>query len=505
MDTYDVVIIGSGLGGLLCGYILSKEGMRVCVLEKNRQIGGSLQTFVRDKCIFDTGIHYIGGLAEGQNLYRYFSYFGLMDKLKLKRMDMNRFDVVGFDGDEQEYEFAQEYPNFIERLCRRFPREREAITEYARKIHQITTRFPLYHLEPESGTLMEEESLRIGTRDYLAALTSNVKLQNVLAGSNMLYAGEGDKTPLYVHALINNTYIESSWKCVDGGSQIARLLARSIRAQGGKILRYKEAVKLRADHGQLCAVETADGDYIAGKYFISNIHPERTLELLNGCKYIRKAYRTRISSLENTISIFSLHLVFKPGTFPYLNYNYYHHKYPDVWRLPHYDKQDWPIGYALFVPASSKSDEYAEGMNVMAYMRYEEVEKWAHTQNIVSKEADRGEDYEAFKTYYAERMLDELEKKFPGIRQCIKSYYTSTPLSYRDYIGTVDGNMYGIKKDYKAPFKSFIKTRTRVPNLLFTGQNLHMHGVLGVTVGAVITCSELLGHLYLIDKIRRAS
>ncbi|MFO0322379.1 MAG: FAD-dependent oxidoreductase, partial [Bacteroidota bacterium] len=57
---YDVVIIGSGFGGLCSAYILSKEGKRVCVLEKNRQIGGSLQIFSREKSIFDTGVHYLG-------------------------------------------------------------------------------------------------------------------------------------------------------------------------------------------------------------------------------------------------------------------------------------------------------------------------------------------------------------------------------------------------------------------------------------------------------------
>ena len=53
-------------------------------LEKNNQYGGNLQTFVRDKTIFDTGIHYIGGLSEGQNLYKYFKYLGIMDQIELK-------------------------------------------------------------------------------------------------------------------------------------------------------------------------------------------------------------------------------------------------------------------------------------------------------------------------------------------------------------------------------------------------------------------------------------
>jgi len=93
---YDIVIIGSGLGGLVSAIILAKEGKSVCVLEKNNQYGGNLQTFVRDKTIFDTGIHYIGGLSEGQNLYNYFSYIGIMDQLRLKKMDEDSFDVISF-------------------------------------------------------------------------------------------------------------------------------------------------------------------------------------------------------------------------------------------------------------------------------------------------------------------------------------------------------------------------------------------------------------------------
>ena len=75
---FDILVIGSGLGGLVSALILAKEGMKVCVLEKNNQYGGNLQTFSRDKLIFDTGVHYLGGLSEGQNLYQYFSYLEMI-------------------------------------------------------------------------------------------------------------------------------------------------------------------------------------------------------------------------------------------------------------------------------------------------------------------------------------------------------------------------------------------------------------------------------------------
>ena len=65
-NQYDILIIGSGLGGLVCAYILSKNGYKVAVLEKNAQIGGCLQTFKRFGLSFDTGMHYIGSMQEGE-------------------------------------------------------------------------------------------------------------------------------------------------------------------------------------------------------------------------------------------------------------------------------------------------------------------------------------------------------------------------------------------------------------------------------------------------------
>ncbi|TEB40776.1 all-trans-retinol 13,14-reductase, partial [Flavobacterium circumlabens] len=109
--------------GLVSSIILAKEGYSVCVLEKNNQYGGNLQTFVRDKTIFDTGIHYIGGLNEGQNLYKYFKYLGIIDHLNLKKLDENGFDMISFEDDTTEYPHAQGYDNFVKQLENYFPEE----------------------------------------------------------------------------------------------------------------------------------------------------------------------------------------------------------------------------------------------------------------------------------------------------------------------------------------------------------------------------------------------
>ncbi len=130
MRQFDVVIIGSGLGGLLSAVILAREGMRVAVIEQNKQVGGCLQTFSFEKKIFDSCVHYIGALDEGQTQRRIFQYAGIMEELRLKRMDPDCFDEIIFGEESLVYPQAQGADNFITQLLPFFPGEKKAGTIY---------------------------------------------------------------------------------------------------------------------------------------------------------------------------------------------------------------------------------------------------------------------------------------------------------------------------------------------------------------------------------------
>ena len=503
MQHYDVLIIGSGIGGLVCGSILSKEGLKVMVLEKNQQLGGCLQTYTRDKVIFDSAVHYIGGLDKGQNLYQIFQYLGVMDKLKLEKMDKDGFDKIIIEQEEKEYPLAQGYQNFIKKLSTDFPQEERAIKIYCETIISICKKFPLYNLRSGGEYKEKQEVLEIDTQAYLESITSNKKLQAVLAGNNFLYAGQPNKTPFYIHALILNSYIESSWKLVDGGSQLAKLLAQNIRHHGGITLTHKEVTKIAEENGKATYVETKEGERFYAKHFISNLHPSTTMDLLES-KMTKPAYRKRIKNLENSISCFSVNVVLKEKSFPYFKHNYYWHKEGFVWDMQNYTQENWPLGYALFFSPSSKSEGYAKALSILAYMKYDEMKPWVPTINTVSKKEVRGEDYENFKKQKAEILLNIVGNKFPQLKASIKSYTVSTPLSFRDYLGTADGSLYGIVKDYKDPIKTLIAPQTKLPNLFLTGQNLNLHGILGASITALATCTALLGNEDIIEKIKNA-
>lgn len=500
---YDVVIIGSGIGGLASAVILAKEGLSVCVLEKNRQFGGNLQTFSRNKTIFDTGVHYIGGLDKNQNLHQYFSYLGIMDHLKLVKMNENAYDLISFGDTDIRYPHAQGYENFIQQLLVYFPEEEQALRTYCQKIQEICNSFPMYNLE--EGKIYDDRIVSYKLIDFLNDITTNETLQSVLIGSNFLYVADKEKTPLYVHALTVNSYIQSAWRCINGGSQISKLLIKQLKKHGGEVVKGAEVVAFELDGKKVTSCETHTGEKYYGEQFISNINLKQTIRMV-GKENFSRPFVNRIMSLEEVTSAFSLYIIFKENSFPYQNSNLYHYNTMDeVWDVHGKCDENWPSLLVSSFNAKEENQEFAESMTVMSYMDFSEVEPWSNTKNVstIKKLKTRSADYELFKKEKAEVILKKLEELYPGISSCIDNYYTSTPLTYRDFIGSEKGNMYGFIKDANSPMRTFISPRSKIGNLFFCGQNVRMHGVMGVTIGAFATCMEMVDKESLIRKIQK--
>ena len=480
---YDVIIIGSGLGGLECGYILARNGRRVLILEQGAQPGGCMQSYRRKGFSLDTGFHYVGGLGEGQSLYPAFKYLGLMD-LPWHQLDPDGFDKVSICG--RTFALVQGYDKYVERLMQDFPTEREGLEHYARLLrqsaaHQVASLSPTS--QPIDGM---EMSMANSAWLFLESNFHDPMLRNVLSGTCLRMELRRDSLPLFSFLHGNGSYIESSWRLKGDGAQVVNKLVAGIREQGGEIICRAKVEELVEKEGRLVEAVCENGERYEADLFISDIHPSQTVDLVKESCRLKKVYRRRIHSVENTFGMFTVSLILPPNALRYFNYNQYIYDVPDVWEA-HERESEKVKGVLVSCRVPEDGSEYTRQVDLLTPIPWSFCQAWQDT-----KVGHRGKEYEADKECWADMCIALAEPFFPEIKHYLHRY-TSTPLTWRDYTLTPHGSAYGMRKDYRNPLMTILSPRTPIPNLLLTGQNLMLHGIHGVTMTSLYTCAEVLG------------
>ena len=476
-----VVIIGAGLGGLECGYILAKNGMKVTVLEREAQVGGCLQTFRRGTALFDTGFHYVGALDEGEALHTLFSYFDLMN-LPWKKLDEDCFDEVVIG--ENSFAFANKHQRFYERMSSRFPKEREGLKKYVDFLKQVGDHIFDSFKGKDDGTFTNS-LFASSAYEFLNETVKDPLLRTVLSGTSLKMELNAPTLPLYTFAQINDSFIRSAWRLKGGGMQIADKLVEDILRMGGEVKTRANVTSIHEENGKVVGVTINEEDYMEADWVISSVHPAYTVSLVGDSQKIRRVYRNRIANLDNTFGMFTANIRLKPGMLPYENKNIYIHRPDaDLWRVDTLNTESVLVNFS--VPEEYSST--AVNIDLLSPMSWHEVEKWANYP--VGR---RGDDYVAYKEAKAEECIRLVEKRLPYLRGAIDKVFTSSPLSYYSYVASAEGCAYGIRKDYNKPMFTVLTPKTPIPNLLQTGQSLNLHGILGVTMTSFFTCSEILG------------
>ena len=463
---YDVIIVGSGLGGLICARQLAKEGRSVLVLERQSQPGGCLQSYRRGDFEFDTGLHYVGGLAEGQPLHEAFEQLGLM-RLPWVRLDADGFDRVTIG--RQTFPMCEGFDRFASVLGEYFPQEKTALRQYVDMLRNLP---PI------------EETVEVNAYDWLTSLFRDPLLVNVLSATAMKMELRRESLPLFNFAHSMSSYIQSSWRLRGSGNMIVRSLADDIKTFGGEIVCRAEVKELVEQEGRIVAAKCPNGKSYAACVFISDVHPQLTFGWLKDSHLLKGIFRRRINTLENTFGIFTASLVLKPDTLPYFNHNKYVFRKPNVWTF-HENTAD--VGGVMVSCRVPESGNYARQIDLLTPMPWTLCKHWEDT--VVGR---RGEIYELQKQRLADGCIRLAERVIPGLRDMVEKCYTSTPLTWRDYTLSPCGSAFGVRKDCRQPLVTMLSPRTPIPNLFLTGQSLVLHGLEGVTMTAFKTLEEVV-------------
>ena len=461
---HDVLIIGSGLGGLECGALLAQRGLRPLVLESSHQPGGCMQSFRRGGLHYDTGLHYVGGLAPGQAMHKAFEQLGLLD-LPWQRMDED-FDHVIIDG--RHFVFHQGYDAFVDGLAKDFPHHRKELESFAEKLQTVTA-----------------DDMEVCAYDYLCQTFSDELLLNVVSAAAMKTELRRESLPLFNFAHTCSSYIESSLRLKRDGNLLVNKLVSIICEAGGEVRTNSKVVSLTEEDGRITKAICADGTSYEAGYFISDIHPAMLCQLLEECPSVRKAFRRRMTTAENTCGMFTAQLCIKPDTLCYFAHNVFVYDKPNVWTMT--EENDPVKGVMISARVPEDGSDVLRQIDLLTPMPWYECKVWTDT-----KVGHRGDDYRTFCQQKTDQCIALAEQYIPGLHDMVEQCYTSTPLTYRDYLGSPEGGAFGMRKDCRMPMLSFLSVNTPITNLLLTGQSIILPGIEGVTMTAFETCNKIM-------------
>ena len=494
------IIIGGGIGGLFTGAFISKNGIKVTVLEKNGIIGGGLQCFRRKDKIFETGMHVMGGFEEGGSLSKICKYLGILDTLKIHHINSQCMDEIRYEKTQEVFKIPSGKEAFIEKMSEYFPHESEGIRKYVDEIYRLTEEVPLFYLKEEpQGIVIHSDEFIWPADKLISHFISDEKLQEILAYLNPLYGGVEGHTPAYIHALINVLYINGASRFIDGSQQLADALKCVINAHGGDVIPNCEVTRIEVTDKKVNFVETSKGEKFIGDWYISSIHPIEMIKMVPQGTFL-KGFITRLNEIPNSYSAFSLFIDLKPHTLPYIDHTcYYMEDFGAMWTQDKFDGKNWPQGFMYMTPPDSNQGEFATRLLVHCIMSYEQVKKWENTTV-----GHRGKSYNEWKADCVNKILDKLGNVFPGFQKMIANVYAASPLTIRDYYHTKEGAIFGYRKDCENLIFSQLPVYTKVKNLLLTGQNINLHGICGVPLTAINTSEAILGTNTIVNQINYA-
>lgn len=471
MAKYDILVIGSGLGGLEVALMMAKEGKKVLVLERQHQPGGCMQSYRRGKLNLDTGLHYVGGLEQGGQLHDAFSALGLME-LPWKQMDSACFEEIYVSG--HVFRWPQGIKEFINAMKNYFPHEAKGLDLYNELL----------------GSKDELWLQKTNAWDYLNSIISDSLLIQVLSAPAMCKMELRKETlPLFTFVHGTTPYIQSSWRLRGEGNTLVSCLVEQIKANGGEVLCDKEVTSLLEENGRIVKAVCSDETEYEAETFVSNAHPTVTCSLVKESMMMKNIFRRRMSMQQNTFGMFTLHLQLRANALSYFNCNKIVLAGDTCWDIA--VGNDRKVNGIMISARIAEKGDKVINVDILTPMLWDAVAEYSE-----SKLFHRPKKYKEFKAEIARQCLELAERAIPGIGSMVLKSWSSSPLTYRDYNLTPEGSAFGFRKDYSNPMMTIVSPKTQIPNLFMTGQSLMLHGLHGVTMTAGYTCQEINQHNY---------